>query len=124
MFRILRFVQDGVLLAGNFDGDGGVVLTSAAPSGMASYKPWSCFLFREAARVFRANWSRGLFLASGSSNLADLKLIMRGTPPSSSLACCSFCPFASWTSVSLSRSSSYHLTWLMSSSSPMMSSSE
>ena len=99
-----------------------VVLTSDAPSGIASYMPWSCFLFREAARVLRANWSRGLYLASVSSNLADGSLIMRGTSPLSSLASCSFRRFAFWTSASLSRSSSYHLSWLMSSSSPMMSS--
>ena len=80
-----------------------LVLTSVAPPGMASYKPWSCFLFREVARFLRANWSRGLFLASGSSNLADWSLILGGTLLLSSLASCSFRRFVSWTSASISR---------------------
>ena len=100
-----------------------VVFTNAAPSGIASYRPWSCFLFREAARVLRASWRRALFLARGCSKLADGSFMIRGTSPLSCLASYSLRSLVALTSLSLSKSSSYHFSWLISSSSPMMLSS-
>ena len=87
-----------------------VVFTRAAPSGMASYMPCSCFLFLWAASVRRASWRRGLCLASGCWMLVDGSVKIRGISLLSLLASSSFCLLASCTSALLSRSSSYHLS--------------
>ena len=101
-----------------------VVFTRAAPSGMASYMPCSCFLFPWAASVRRASWRRGLYRASGCWMLVDGSLMIRGISLLSLLASSSFCLLASWTFASLSRPSSYRLSSDISSSSPMMLSSK
>ena len=101
-----------------------VFFTRAAPSGMASYMPCSCFLFLWAASVRRASWRRGLCRASGCWMLVDGSLMIRGISLLSLLASSSFCLLASCTSASLSRSSSYHLYSDISSSLPMMLSSK
>ena len=101
-----------------------VVFTRAAPSGMASYMPCSCFLFLWAASVRRASWRGGLCRASGCWMLVDGSVKIRGISLLSLLASSSFCLLASCTSASLSRSSSYHLSSDINSSSPMMLSSK
>ena len=101
-----------------------VVFTRAAPSGMASYMPCCCFLFLWAASFRRASRRRGLCRASGCWMLVDGSVKIRGISLLSLLASSSFCLLASCTSASLSRSSSYHLSSDISSSSPMMLSSK
>ena len=121
-----------------------VVLMSAAPSGISSYMPYNCFLFLDAASVFRASWFRGLCLAIGCSIVAEGSWNVLGTSLLSFLVLkfppLGFLDFgvavkilvvppvsgglvASRTSASLSRSSLYHRSnedWLIRSWSPMM----
>ena len=100
------------------------VFISAAPSGMASYSPCSCFLLRVVARVFLANFSSLLFWARGCSGVCAEILKVRGISPLSLSAVDSIRCLDAFTSSSLSNVSCIHRSSEISSSLPMMLSSK